>query len=987
LLLELPYSTPLALAVALVPAALRWWWGRTLAPLAGDPVFPERLASHRHRSGHSFGVAFALLAVLFTSTAYWSLPLLMLSCSAASFQFRRIIYQETWGFGTYLSFLARAIVAIFGFWVLLAAMPALASLAGERDWIAALVMGAVLIVWNDRYPEILRILARATPIQSPSLIGRFTAVAQASTAGMPRFEQVRLGGGSIANAIALPSTRRSAVVFTDSLLARLDEDEVVAICGHEIAHLEYYNPERLRKLNLGNVLLIAGSVVTVMAAHVVDPFWISLSVLWPCVVVVFMGWRARHRQQHETDSDLRAVELTGNPEALASGLAKMHAYAHMPRRVDSQLEQHASHPSLARRLKAIRSAAPVASAAAVPAAAPVDVALASADGGTQVTLRGDRLEWREGDSVLYSFAYERLSELRLDAPARGQARLLVVENAGRRWEMTLAPPDVARAQAALDLIDGRLAEPVASAGPWPAVQRALTFMAVAAAIVSGQLATMIVALLAVFRPAAPLVAAAGAAMVAGAGLALRQPAWPGLDAELWVAPTLAGVGAFLLWTAWRSRASSSQPAGARFVAVLGILTAFALAVMALGGTDTVRVHQAARSMAAVVVWPVACAAALAMYPGWRQRSLAIGAGAIGLVMAAVGSLAFLDRFGRDPLLVPSEVMTEVRLSSAAAREFELPFYAATVRLSPGGVYAAGQDVGRQHGDEGESSTFEVGRLGHGFVSVNADDLVFLDDERVLTVHETDEGSEVDARLVTQPDVPVWRLPVAGVFGARLAIERRTNRWRIVGWNEEHQIVRARGSIGAGNVELTRWPSPIDRRTWRMAVAASETEAFVVETQYDVSAIESLSIRTFMALMNPGRTVSRFWHVGREGPADLGTSRIAAECLPDVRLDERLVCNAYDGTRTHIVALDPATRAIGGVGTMNGRFLADDSSPAGWLTGWLDSTPVALRLDTRELLTFLERPPALLGITASDRWLCAVSVDGTRSKLQLFPLPL
>ena len=42
---------------------------------------------------------------------------------------------------------------------------------------------------------------------------------------MPHFEQVTLGGGAIANAIALPSVARSAVLFTDTLLSRLDENE------------------------------------------------------------------------------------------------------------------------------------------------------------------------------------------------------------------------------------------------------------------------------------------------------------------------------------------------------------------------------------------------------------------------------------------------------------------------------------------------------------------------------------------------------------------------------------------------------------------------------------------------------------------------------------------------------------------------------------------------------------------------------------------
>jgi Zn-dependent protease with chaperone function len=113
----------------------------------------------------------------------------------------------------------------------------------------AVVLGLVLVIWNARYTDAVRLLLRSTSIENPALVAKFTALAQASTARMPRFEQASLGGGAIANAIALPSLGRSSVLFTDTLLSRLDDDEIVAICGHELAHLEHYNSHRLRRLD------------------------------------------------------------------------------------------------------------------------------------------------------------------------------------------------------------------------------------------------------------------------------------------------------------------------------------------------------------------------------------------------------------------------------------------------------------------------------------------------------------------------------------------------------------------------------------------------------------------------------------------------------------------------------------------------------------------------------------------------------------------
>jgi heat shock protein HtpX len=979
LLIDLPYSTILAAIVALVPAALRWWWGRALAPLVEDPAFPERLVAHRHRTARSFAVSCALLFVLFTRTAVWSLPLLAFTCIGASFRFRRAIYQESWGLVAYLSFIVRLIVAIFGFWLLLAGVPAIASLAGSRDWLAALLLTAALWCWNAHYTDVVRFLMRSRPVSDPVLAARFVALAQASSAGMPRFERVDLRGGSIANAIALPSLNRAAVLFTDTLLSRLEENESVAICAHELAHLEYYNPARLRHMNVGNVLLIAGSVLTVATTHVLDP-WISLSILWPCVVVVTMGWRARHRQLHETESDLRAVALTGDAAGLASALTKLHAYAHVPRRVDAELEQHASHPSLARRIKAIRAMAP-----AAPAAATLQAAFVADDGRAQVTFGSDRLEWREGNAALHSLTYACLTELRVQAPASGLPRLLVVERGGRRWEMVLAGGDVGRAQGVLDLIDGQLAEPTPVVLATPAAQRLVTFIAISASVLSGQIATIIVGLIAMMRPSAPLLAAAGAAMVAAAGLSLRQPDWAGLDLELLPVPLLA-IGSFLVWSAWTTRHDEPHRNTARLVATLGILGLIELGAVFAGGTDVVHAHRSARMLPGAVVWPVAFGAALTWYPAATARAGAAASFVVALAVAIVGSIPFLDRFGDDPFLLESPAMDETSLAAVPATELVLPFYAMDVQLSPGATHVAARDMRGIRGRRGELSSFQVGRPGRQFTSVAADSVFFLDDERLLTVREGDEGTEIDERLLTRLEAPVWRQVVPGLFGARLVADGVSRGWRLVGWDADGRIVRVRGAFGTSEVETARWAAPkIDRHLGTMAVAVSEHHAIVVETQYDYGSLDILSARMLAVMLDPGATNARLWHVDEHGPKDLGLSRITTTCSPDVMPHARLVCSAYDGTRTRIVTLDATTGVRAALGVMNGRFAVDEHPPAGWLTGWRDMTPVAIRLRTGQIVT-APHEHALIGFAAADRWLATVTVDGEQSTLRLYPLP-
>src|SRR5262249_49271656 len=149
----------------------------------------------------------------------------------AAFRLRRALYDETWTMGSYLAWSIRLLTAIAGFRILLIAAPAIAAAAGRFDWLAALRLGCVLLLWQTRSAGVFRALTRARPIKDGELLTRFQGVAAASTAPQPRFELVELGGGAIANALALPSQRGSSVIYTDTLLRLLDADETVAITG------------------------------------------------------------------------------------------------------------------------------------------------------------------------------------------------------------------------------------------------------------------------------------------------------------------------------------------------------------------------------------------------------------------------------------------------------------------------------------------------------------------------------------------------------------------------------------------------------------------------------------------------------------------------------------------------------------------------------------------------------------------------------------
>jgi heat shock protein HtpX len=976
---DFPGAAAFAAAIALAPAIQRWWGGRALARLTTDPVLPERLNAHRVRSTGTSLLVFAFLVAGWPMWLFWTVPLQLISCGLANYRLRKIMFEETWGRIAYLSFCARALVALFGFWIAIAALPTLARFAGSGSWVVAVSVGIALVAWNARYGESVRFILRSRPIPQGPLLARFTSLAQACNTRMPAFEQIDLKGGSIANAIALPSVERPAVVFTDTLLARLDADEAAAICAHELAHLEHYNPACLRRLNLETYALIAGSVAVVALSPLLFASSLIPTAIWSCFVVVAMAWRVRNRQKHETESDVRAVALTGDPDALARALVKLHALAHIPRRFDAPTEQRSTHPSLATRIRDIRAAAekpPPALSADVS-----DVSFRAANGTTHVTFEEERLQWREGEAAVHGLSYAHLTELRLDAKVSGPASLVVVERAGRRWQMPLDAVDVARAQAVLDLVDTRLPKPAPPAMAWPEVGRAVAIVAACVALAAFQLSAAVVALIAMARPAPPLFAAAGCAALAAAGLVLRDPSMISVDIQPWLTIGLAAAGIIMSWNAWTRRDDPASAEVKGFVVLLAAMAGLAFAAVFLHGANPLRLNQGARAVHAAAVLPLALGGALVC---WSRPAARVGAAAAvlaGLLAAGAGTIAFLDRFSNDPLLVASERFTRIELDEPPASAFELPFYASDVRLSPGAVYIAALGNGGADGDYGQWPKFHVGRLGSRLSAVDANDFVFLDDAHALVMVAREDGVELKKlALETTPQV-VWQQYVPEIFGPDLSIGS-DSRWRLMGSDRLRQPLRVEGLIGSAEVHRTGWKGFDHSVSWPAAMGASGSDALIVLTSYDARI--PTSAWALIWLLNPGAVVSQLWHVGPENRTQLGVSHAQAQCDGGVLGDERVVCIAYDGVRSRITALDPATGRITPIGTLDGHFTTYGRAPAGWLTGWCDSTPAAIRLGTREIFMGAQDRLRVSAVTAADRWFAAISGDEAVT-IRLFPL--
>ena len=700
--------------------------------------------------------------------------------------------------------------------------------------------------------------------------------------------------------------------------------------------------------------------------------------LWELTLLGAMVWRARDRQRNETASDVRAVELCGDAEALVRGLTRLYTMARVPRRLDAQYEQRATHPSLARRIRDIRAAA-----GATSASLGASASFTGTDGRSVVTFEADRLQWSEGEAAVHSLSYGYLSELRLDVHGARPASLIAVERAGRRWEVPLAAADVARAQAVLDIVDAHLPPPAAPPAVWPKINRmVLAFIAVIGLTV-GQVAMAFVTFLAAFQPSTPLVAAAGLASLASAGVLVRFGGYyTGIVVEL--ALMLAAFGLILLYMARSSRAEPIPRRAALAAALLGGCATLSVATLALGGVDPVRIHQSARSATGAPVLLLAFAGALAL---WRTRATRYAAIPV-IVLAAATSVAasgtFLDRFGRDPFLVQTESLAWTTVTADPVREFSVPFYASGLQVSPTGDHVA-LITGQMR--EEDPVTFHVGRAGGALHTVVAEDLIFADDEHVVLMRPDGDGFEVSQAAVDSLET-VWRVRVPDIASAELSSQVADNgarRWRVMGWNRSRQAVRAEGVVGDPVVHRMEWPVTDAEKAWIRSMASSGSNAIFVAARYDMGYLDGLGLWRAIWLLQPD-SETRFWSSGVGTSTDVAVSRLDARCFAAALGNDKLLCSAFDGTRTRFISIDPASKRLAGLAWMNGRFFPQELSSGTWLAGWRDSSPVVLNLQKRRGVEIPNREDDRpFQVAASGQVVATIAVYGTGSTVKMYRL--
>jgi Zn-dependent protease with chaperone function len=958
----------IAAILALVPGVTAFWWGRAAAADAADPARAERLAAMRKRTGQTFGSCAAVLLVTALGHCVWALPLMVFARMVAGYYVRRTLYGETWSLAGYLSFFVRLVGASFGPWVVIAVSPGLVASWPAHPWLAASLLTAALWAWNEFYSDAFRFVMRARPIAGGDLLARFHALAERCALPTVWFGQVPLAGGVVANAVALPSIRRPAVVFSSCLLEQLTDNEAIGICAHEVSHLEYFKP-RLRRMSTATDGMVAIGCFLVPVLQLILPQLVSYWYFaWVPLLILAMALRARKRQENETASDLRALELTGNADALISALTKLHTTMYIARRWDPEFERQATHPSLARRIQAIRAAAgaphPVLGGA---------TELVDPTSSITVGLHADRLHWSEGEEISHRVAYGHLSELRIVTSASGTPKLRATTKTGQRWEMTLAPDDVARAQAALDVIDSRLAPSAARAAIPESYRQIAAIATLAAATFMTQGAVALASLLALARPSTATLAGAGAASLMAATLGWLAP---GSDAPLLLLLVVCGAG--LLAAAYVRRHDAPRhppgPAIGALFAAMGI----AWLLLVLGGTGAWQLHQAARNWHAAAILPAAVAAAVACGQNRRARVAGVPLAAAAVAVGFIASPQFVATCVRDPFIsaLQPDALRITAVDDRSAKTAPLPFIPTDVRISPDGRFMAAlaEDY------DNETTTVHLGPVGGALVPYHADAAVFAGADRVLLL----ERRETPVVRVIHLGDPVRdeQKPVAlpGVDAQRIAVAPSGNGWMVLGSVGGRTLVTITAPFGSGTPTTREWATHSDYSG--MILAAAADRVLVQRTLYQPNVLARQNLWQLAFLVGPPAAESEFWTFDLQAvPTRVAASALPASC--DSRGDlSAVVCAAFDGAHTRLFTFDPAATAFKPAAVLKGQLIARHVSQDGWLTGWLDGGVVALQPRTNEMVR-VQSGSRVYAMTATDHLIAAAAVSGRGSVIQIY----
>lgn len=260
---------------------------------------------------------------------------------------------------------------------------AMAGLLGLLGWIVAaaeglavaVIVSVLVALLGPRVsPWLVLRMYRAQPIhprQAPDLYGALHELARRAQLSRP--PTLYYIPTSMLNAFAVGSRDQAAIALTDGLLRHLDGRELVGVLAHELSHVRHndmwvmnladvISRMTMALSQIGLLLLLFGLPLLLLGIIRISLPALLLLIFAPTLVALLQLALSRTR---EYEADRGAVELTGDPQGLASALQKLEHYQGgwlerilMPGRREPDPALLRTHPPTTDRIRRLRELAP-----------------------------------------------------------------------------------------------------------------------------------------------------------------------------------------------------------------------------------------------------------------------------------------------------------------------------------------------------------------------------------------------------------------------------------------------------------------------------------------------------------------------------------------------------------------------------------------------------------------------------------------------------
>jgi hypothetical protein len=421
---------------------------------------------------------------------------------------------------------------------------------------------------------------------------------------------------------------------------------------------------------------------------------------------------------------------------------------------------------------------------------------------------------------------------------------------------------------------------------------------------------------------------------------------------------------------------------------LALVTVAVVSSIGATGLNPIRLHQAARATPAAVVLLTALAAAGWTWRGrpvWRYTAPA--AAVLAVLATGAATTAFLDRAGRDAFLLAAAPFTLTDVKAAPAAEFDVPFQVEMLRLSPHGRRAGvtSEGDGLRTPSHSARKIFYVTGPGGSLTPIDADDIAFVDDDRVLVLAISNTAAELrDVDVVSSSTL--WRQALPDLEEGVLAFDRATRRWTVTGSDRADRFVRLTGIVGQPEQQRWAWSFPTSDDGLVQGFATQNGTVVAVETVRNAPLL-AIDRRTWLrslvpALMTPpGR--SEVWTLRGNSRDVQARSVLAPTCRDDGLEGGLLVCAVFDGVRTHVLTFDATrgTPAAGGV--LDGSLIVLDVQSDGWFSGRLGSVPAAAHLASRALYRLSDAGRSVYAVTGTNRYAATAAWHGDGSRIRIY----